>query len=130
MNVGRIVRVVGPVLDVEFAPDAMPAIYNALKIEGETPIGQVNVVAEVAQHLEGNRVRAVAMSSTDGISRGMEAVDTGKAMQMPVGPSTMGRIFNVLGEIVGPSWTVMFSGPNVPSPLPKRTRREPSSTPV
>jgi F-type H+-transporting ATPase subunit beta len=100
MNVGRIVRVVGPVLDVEFAPDAMPAIYNALTIDADTPIGKVSVVAEVAQHLEGNRVRAVAMSTTDGISRGLEAVDTGKPMQMPVGPSTMGRIFNVLGEVV------------------------------
>jgi len=100
MNVGRIVRVVGPVLDVEFSPDAMPAIYNALTIDAETPIGMVSVVAEVAQHLEGNRVRAVAMSTTDGLSRGLEAIDTGKPMQMPVGPSTMGRIFNVLGEVV------------------------------
>ena len=107
MNVGRIVRVVGPVLDVEFSPDAMPAIYNALTIVADTPIGKVSVVAEVAQHLEGNRVRAVAMSTTDGVSRGLEAVDTGKPMQMPVGPSTMGRIFNVLGEVVdgGPEVT-------------------------
>ncbi len=100
MNAGRIVRVVGPVLDVEFAPDAIPAIYNALKVDAETPIGRVTTVAEVQQHLPGNQVRAVAMSSTDGLTRGMEAVDTGGAMKMPVGPSTLGRIFNVLGETV------------------------------
>ena len=98
MNVGRIVRVVGPVLDVEFAPDQMPAIYNALKVDAESPIGHVATVAEVQQHLPGNQVRAVAMSSTDGITRGMEATDTGSPMKMPVGPSTLGRIWNVLGE--------------------------------
>ncbi|MDO8963374.1 MAG: F0F1 ATP synthase subunit beta, partial [Coriobacteriia bacterium] len=100
MNTGRIVRVIGPVLDVEFGPDTMPAIHNALKVQQESPIGAINVTAEVAQHLEGNLVRAVAMSSTDGIQRGMEAVDTGSAMMMPVGPSTLGRIWNVLGEPV------------------------------
>ncbi len=100
MNIGRIVRVVGPVLDVEFAPDAMPAIYNALKLDGETPAGHVTLVAEVQQHLEGNQVRAVAMSSTDGVQRGMDIVDTGKPMMMPVGPSTLGRIWNVVGEPV------------------------------
>ncbi|MDA3937245.1 MAG: F0F1 ATP synthase subunit beta [Actinomycetota bacterium] len=100
MNAGRIVRVVGPVLDVEFAPDAIPAIYTALKVDAETPIGRVTTVAEVQQHLPGNQVRAVAMSSTDGLTRGMDAVDTGSPIQMPVGPSTLGRIFNVLGEIV------------------------------
>jgi F-type H+-transporting ATPase subunit beta len=99
-NVGRIVRVIGPVIDVEFAPEAMPAIHNALKVDAETPIGHVQTTAEVAQHLAGNRVRAVSMSSTDGMTRGMEVVDTGQAMLMPVGPSTLGRIFNVLGELV------------------------------
>jgi F-type H+-transporting ATPase subunit beta len=107
MNVGRVVRVIGPVIDVEFDPDKMPAIYNALKVDGETPIGEIHLVAEVQQHLEGNLVRAVAMSSTDGLSRGMEVVDTGDYMKMPVGPSTLGRIFNVLGEPVdgGPAVT-------------------------
>ncbi len=100
MNVGRIVRVVGPVLDVEFAPDAMPAIYNALTVEAETAVGHVSTVAEVQAHLPGNQVRAVAMSSTDGITRGMEATDTGSPMKMPVGPSTLGRIWNVLGEAI------------------------------
>jgi F-type H+-transporting ATPase subunit beta len=100
MNTGRIVRVIGPVIDVEFGPDTMPAIHNALKVEADSPIGRVNLVAEVQQHLVGNQVRAVAMSTTDGITRGMEAVDTGKNMMMPVGPSTLGRIFNVLGEVI------------------------------
>ncbi len=100
MNTGRIVRVIGPVIDVEFRPESIPAIYNALKVDADTPIGRVTLVAEVQQHLEGNRVRAVAMSSTDGITRGMDVVDTGKPMMMPVGPSTLGRIWNVLGEPV------------------------------
>ncbi len=100
MNVGRIVRVVGPVMDVEFAPDAIPAIYTALKVDAESPIGRVTAVAEVQQHLPGNQVRAVAMSSTDGITRGMDAVDTGSPIMMPVGPSTLGRIWNVIGEPV------------------------------
>ena len=100
LNTGRIVRVIGPVIDVEFGPDTMPAIYNALRVEADSPIGRINLVAEVQQHLVGNQVRAVAMSSTDGVTRGMEAVDTGRNMMMPVGPSTLGRIFNVLGEVI------------------------------
>jgi F-type H+-transporting ATPase subunit beta len=100
MNVGRIVRVVGPVIDVEFAPDAIPAIHTALTVDGETAIGEIHLVAEVQQHLPGNVVRAVAMSSTDGITRGMDAADTGAPIQMPVGPSTLGRIWNVIGEPV------------------------------
>lgn len=100
MNVGRIVRVVGPVLDVEFPADSIPAIYNALKVDVETPVGRVNLIAEVQQHLPGNQVRAVAMSSTDGLQRGLDAVDTGAPIKMPVGPSTLGRILNVIGEPV------------------------------
>jgi F-type H+-transporting ATPase subunit beta len=100
MNAGRIVRVIGPVIDVEFAPESIPAIYNALTVDADSPVGRLHLVAEVQAHLEGNVVRAVAMSSTDGITRGMEAVDTGSAMMMPVGPSTLGRIWNVVGEPV------------------------------
>ncbi|HZL04789.1 MAG TPA: F0F1 ATP synthase subunit beta, partial [Coriobacteriia bacterium] len=70
MNVGRIVRVIGPVIDVEYAPESIPAIYNALTVDAISPVGRVRLVAEVEQHLEGNVVRAVAMSSTDGITRG------------------------------------------------------------
>jgi F-type H+-transporting ATPase subunit beta len=100
MNSGRIVRVVGPVIDVEFAPDAIPPIHTALKVDAESPVGRVQTVAEVQQHLPGNQVRAVAMSSTDGLTRGMEAEDTGGPIKMPVGPSTLGRIWNVIGEPV------------------------------
>jgi F-type H+-transporting ATPase subunit beta len=100
MNVGRVISIVGPVIDAEFPADSMPSIYNALKLDAVSPSGPVTLVAEVAQHLEGGVVRAVAMSSTDGVQRGMEVVDTGAAMQMPVGPSTLGRIWNVLGEPV------------------------------
>ena len=100
MNVGRIVRVVGPVMDVEFAPDTIPAIYTALKVDAESPIGRVTAIAEVQQHLPGYQVRAVAMSSTDGMTRGMDAIDTGSPIMMPVGPSTLGRIWNVIGEPV------------------------------
>ncbi len=100
MNVGRIVRVVGPVMDVEFAADKIPAIHNALKVDVETPIGRVVTIAEVQTHLPGNQVRAVAMSSTDGLQRGLEIIDTGAPIQMPVGPSTLGRIWNVMGEVI------------------------------
>ncbi|WP_139653572.1 F0F1 ATP synthase subunit beta [Raoultibacter phocaeensis] len=97
---GRIVRIVGPVVDVEFPPDAMPAIYNALTVHAQTPIGEVDTVLEVQTHLPGDLVRAVAMSSTDGLVRGVEAVDTGNPIMMPVGPNTLGRIWNVIGQPV------------------------------
>ena len=97
---GRIVRIVGPVVDVEFPPDAMPAIYNALTVHAQTPIGEVDTVLEVQTHLPGDLVRAVAMSSTDGLIRGVEAVDTGNPIMMPVGPNTLGRIWNVVGQPV------------------------------
>ena len=98
--VGRVVRVVGAVVDIEFPADQMPAIYNALKVQGTTPLGEVDIVLEVQTHLPGDLVRAVAMSSTDGMVRGMEAVDTGNPIMMPVGPNTLGRIWNVIGEPV------------------------------
>ncbi len=98
MATGKIVRIIGPVIDVEFSPDEMPAIYNALKVTAVTPMGPVEVTAEVQQHLENNRARAVAMSSTDGLARGMEVVDTGQPIAVPVGEKTLGRLLNVLGE--------------------------------
>ena len=102
MNTGRIVQVVGPVVDIEFPPKSMPAILNALKIDGKTDDGktEIHLTAEVMQHIGYNVVRAVAMSSTDGLVRGMEAVDTGAPISVPVGPGVLGRIFNVLGETV------------------------------
>jgi len=100
-NVGRISQIIGPVVDVEFSAGKMPQIYNALKIEGKNPAGQdVSVTCEVQQLLGDNQVRAVSMSSTDGLVRGMEVVDTGAPINVPVGTATLGRIFNVLGEPV------------------------------
>ena len=101
MNTGKIVQVVGPVIDIEFPPKGLPAIYNAVKIDGEVGEGiKIHLTAEVMQHVGDNVVRAVAMSSTDGLVRGMDAIDTGAPITIPVGEGTLGRIFNVLGETV------------------------------
>ena len=92
---GRILAVVGPVVDVEFPPDQLPQIYDAIEI----PLGSGSaLVCEVQQHLGDGRVRAVAMSSTDGLRRGMPVRNTGAPISVPVGPDTLGRIFNVLGQ--------------------------------
>src|ERR1700736_3087188 len=101
-NVGKIVQVIGPVIDVEFEAGHLPAIYNALRVVSEHPeqTGAIDVIAEVEQHLGENRVRAVAMKPTDGMQRGMKATDLGHPIQMPVGPNTLGRGLNVLGEPV------------------------------
>ncbi|HEB12319.1 MAG TPA: F0F1 ATP synthase subunit beta [Actinobacteria bacterium] len=99
-NIGRVIQVIGPVVDVQFEPEKLPAIYSALKIKAETEAGQIELIAEVQQHLRGNKVRAVGMSSTDGLVRGAEAIDTGQPITVPVGEETLGRIFNVLGETV------------------------------
>ena len=98
---GFISQIIGPVLDVEFQPNNLPDIYNALVIKGKTSVGdEVHIVAEVQQILGDNKVRAVAMSSTDGISRGMKVLNTKSPITVPVGNETLGRIFNVLGELV------------------------------
>lgn len=96
---GTIVRVVGPVVDVKF-DDKMPSIYTALVVDGETPMGKVSTVLEVESQLPGHVVRTVAMSSTDGLQRGLKVHDTGRPMLMPVGPSTLGRVWNVMGHPV------------------------------
>ncbi|MDX2207572.1 MAG: F0F1 ATP synthase subunit beta [Gemmatimonadales bacterium] len=95
---GTIVQVIGPVLDIEFPPDQLPEIYNALLVEDNSGPVPVRLTAEVQQHIGRNQVRAVAMSSTDGVSRGMLASDTGSAVTVPVGDAALGRILNVLGE--------------------------------
>jgi F-type H+-transporting ATPase subunit beta len=99
--IGKVVQVIGPVLDVEFEADALPELYNALEVKGRTDAGdELRVIAEVQQHIGRNQVRAVAMSSSDGVMRGMDAVDTGAAISVPVGAPALGRILNVLGEPV------------------------------
>ncbi|MBP3888864.1 MAG: F0F1 ATP synthase subunit beta [Cellulosilyticum sp.] len=96
-NVGHIVQIIGPVLDVKFGADHMPAVYNAIEIKRQDG---TTLVAEVAQHLGDDVVRCIAMSATEGLVRGMEAVDTGAAISVPVGTETLGRIFNVTGNAV------------------------------
>ena len=95
MNKGKLVQIIGPVLDVKFA-EKLPNIFNALEIY----LDDKRIVAEVQSHLGDNTVRAIAMSSTDGLKRGLEVIDTGEAIKVPVGKATLGRIFNVLGETV------------------------------
>ncbi|KAD7117106.1 hypothetical protein E3N88_04374 [Mikania micrantha] len=98
-NLGRIAQIIGPVLDVAFLPGKMPNIYNAMVVKGRDTVGQpINVTCEVQQLLGNNQVRAVAMSATDGLTRGMDVIDTGAPLSVPVGGATLGRIFNVLGE--------------------------------
>ncbi|MBD2234203.1 MAG: F0F1 ATP synthase subunit beta [Tildeniella torsiva UHER 1998/13D] len=100
-NVGYITQVIGPVVDIKFTAGEMPKIYNALKIQGTNPAGnEVAVTCEVQQLLGDSQVRAVSMSTTDGLVRGMKVVDTGLPISVPVGAATLGRIFNVLGEPV------------------------------
>jgi F-type H+-transporting ATPase subunit beta len=101
-NIGKIAQVIGPVIDVEFEAGHLPAIYNALRVVSENPeqTGAIDVIVEVEQHLGENRVRAVAMKPTDGMQRGMKVTDLGVPIQMPVGPNTLGRVLNVLGEPV------------------------------
>ena len=107
-NVGTIVQIIGPVLDVEFAPDHLPEIYSALLVDDATGRMPVRLVAEVQQHIGQNQVRAVAMSTTDGVVRGMQALDTGGPITVPVGAAALGRILNVLGDPVD-------GGPPIPA---------------
>ena len=95
-NVGKLVQVIGPVVDIRFSSENLPALLNAIVIEGRDQ----KVTVEVAQHIGDDTVRCVAMNSTDGLVRGMEARDTGAPITVPVGKETLGRIFNVLGEVV------------------------------
>jgi F-type H+-transporting ATPase subunit beta len=100
-NTGYITQIIGPVIDAKFPTGKMPSIYNALNVTAKNQAGEdVSITCEVQQLLGDNQVRAVSMSSTDGLVRGMEVVDTGTAISVPVGKVTLGRIFNVLGETV------------------------------
>ena len=123
---GKVVQVIGPVVDVEFPAGQLPDIYNAITITDEKR--NINLVMEAAQHLGNNTVRCVAMSSTDGLQRGMTAVDTGSAIAVPVGRNTLGRIFNVIGEVIdeqGPV-TIEEKWP-IHRPAPAFVDQEPST---
>ena len=100
-DIGRVVQVIGPVLDVEFEAGHLPEIYSALRLRATTGDDrEISLVAEVQQHIGRGQVRAVSMSSTDGVTRGMEVVDTGRPITVPVGEAALGRILNVIGEPV------------------------------
>ena len=99
-NIGHITQVIGSTFDVEFAEDALPAIYNAVKIESEQKGVKINLTGEVQQQLGGGRVRCVALGATDGLIRGQECIDTGGPVSVPVGEATLGRVFNVTGDPV------------------------------
>jgi F-type H+-transporting ATPase subunit beta len=98
MNEGKIVQIIGPVVDIDFSNATIPPILNALRIPYTNAADQHDLVVEVQQHLGDNRVRAVAMDSTDGLARGMSAFDTGGPIAIPVGPAALGRLINVIGE--------------------------------
>ena len=93
-NIGTVIQVIGPVLDIRFADNQLPALLNAI----EVPVNGKTVIAEVAQHIGDNVVRCIAMGSTDGLQRGTEAIDTGAAISVPVGEACLGRVFNLLGD--------------------------------
>ena len=101
-RIGKVLAVVGPVVDVEFSTEELPPIYQALRISDEAILSseKIDLIVEVAQHLGENRVRCVSMQSTDGLVRGMDAVDTGGPITTPVGDGTLGRVLNVIGEPV------------------------------
>ena len=94
MATGKIVQVIGTVVDVEFPSEEMPGVFNAL----ETKIGDQKLILEVEQHIGNNWVRCIALGPTEGLSRGVDAIDTGDAISVPVGDVTLGRLFNTLGE--------------------------------
>jgi F-type H+/Na+-transporting ATPase subunit beta len=121
-NVGRVVQIIGPVLDIQFEADKLPAIFNAVKItsEGFNVPEPIDVTAEVQQHLGEGRVRAVGMEPTEGMVRGMKAVDTGNPIEVPVGRPTLGRVMNVLGKPVdqlGPLKSEDYYSIHRPAPL-------------
>ena len=128
-GVGRIVKVAGPVVDVEFPPDNLPEILNAIEIRFTLAGQEKRVLAEVAQHLGGSKVRAIAMAPTDGLTRGSEVVDTGSPLTVPVGDQTLGHIFNVWGDSLDapdqdfsePRWPIHRTPPLFEDVEPQKT---------
>src|SRR5437867_6184095 len=100
IHIGKIIQVIGSTFDAEFEEGHLPEIYNAIKIDTEYKGRHLRLTGEVQQHLGGNRVRCVALGSTDGLVRGMDVIDTGAPVSVPVGPETLGRVFNLLGETI------------------------------
>lgn len=100
MTAGKVSQVIGSTFDAQFPEDLLPQIYNAVLIEADVKGNKVKVTGEVQQHLGGGRVRCVALGNTDGMRRGMDVIDTGKPLSVPVGKATLGRVFNVLGDVI------------------------------
>ena len=128
-NIGKVVQVIGPVVDVDFQPDKLPDLLTAIKVVGETDAGKIDLTLEAAQHMGNNVVRCIAMASTDGLQRGMDAIDLGGPITVPVGPETLGRLFNVLGEPIdgrGPVETKERRP--IHSPAPTVDEVEPATT--
>src|SRR6185503_4094469 len=98
MNVGKVVQVIGPTVDVEFEPEKLPKIYNAIIIEDKER--EIRLTVEAALHVGDNIVRCIAMDSTDGLVRGMAATDTGAPISVPVAEECLGRIFNLVGDTI------------------------------
>ena len=94
MHIGKVHQIIGPVLDIKFNENELPALLNAIVLYNEGK----KIVAEVTQHIGDDEVRCISLSSTNGLRRGMEATDTGKPIEVPIGPEVLGRMFNVLGE--------------------------------
>ncbi|CAN5701664.1 F0F1 ATP synthase subunit beta [soil metagenome] len=111
---GTVTQVIGSTFDAQFAEDQLPAIYNAVKINADTPVGRLDLTGEVQQHLGGGRVRAVALGSTDGLRRGMDCLDTGGPVTVPVGEAVLGRVFNLLGDPIDKG-----------APMPSGVKRSP-----
>src|ERR1700756_1596239 len=97
---GKVSQVIGSTFDAQFPEGQLPQIYNAVKINASDNGMQINLVGEVQQHLGGGKVRAVALGATDGLRRGMDCVDTGSSLTVPVGKETLGRVFNLLGDTI------------------------------
>lgn len=100
MIAGKVSQVIGSTFDAQFPEEHLPDIYNAVLIEADVKGNKVKVTGEVQQHLGGGRVRCVALGNTDGMRRGMDVIDTGKPLSVPVGKATLGRVFNVLGDVI------------------------------
>jgi F-type H+-transporting ATPase subunit beta len=126
-NKGAVVQVIGPVLDVRFTPGSLPAIKNALSIKD--PQRKISIIAEVAHHLGNDTVRCIAMSSTDGLVRGTEAIDTGAPITVPVGKEVLGRVFNLLGEPIDKLGDVKTTNRlSIHRPSPSFDERETTTT--
>src|SRR5881227_3440348 len=111
---GKITQVIGSTFDAEFPEEQLPEIYNAVKIDAQNDGTKIALTGEVQQHLGGGKVRAVALGSTDGLRRGMDCVDTGGPVTVPVGKETLGRVFNLLGEPIDNRGPIVAGGGHRP----------------